>query len=91
MPLIIPIKYISNNINIFSFKFLLFLNKTKIPTPLPVNKPAIAEPNVIVPFKYNSVMIILAPQLGIKPTKLDINDDNGLFFKNILEITSSPK
>ena len=91
MPLITPIKYISNKINIFSFKFLLFLNNTKMPTPLPVNNPAIAEPNVIVPFRYNSVIIILALQLGIKPTILDINDDNGLFFKNIFEISSSPK
>ena len=54
----------------------LILNKTNKETPLPVSRPAIAEPNVIAPFKYNSVITTLAPQFGIKPTKLEIKGPN---------------
>ena len=67
------------------------LNKIRIPIPLPVNNPAIHEPNVIVLFKYSSVNITLAPQLGINPIKLEINELKTLSLKNIFDIVSSPK
>ena len=49
----------------FSFIFLFSLNNTISAVPLPVNKPAINEDKLIALFKYSSVNIILAPQLGI--------------------------
>ena len=66
------------------------LNKTIKATPLPVNKPDKVEAKLIVLFKYNSVIIILAPQLGIKPIKLVINGPNKLFLYRILDRYSEP-
>ena len=63
--------------------FLLDLNKTNIATPLPVNKPDIAVPNEMIPLKYNSVIITLAPQLGISPIKLAVKGAKMLFFNKI--------
>ena len=57
----------------FSFIFLFSLNNTISAVPLPVNKPAINEDKLIALFKYSSVNIILAPQLGISPIRLVIN------------------
>lgn len=53
----------------FSFLFLLDLNNISREIPLPVNNPDSKEENLITPLVYNSVIIILEPQLGIKPTK----------------------
>ena len=52
---------------IFSLSFGLTLNSTKSPIPAPTNSPDIIEPNVIIPSRYNSVMMIDAAQLGISP------------------------
>ena len=91
IPLITPIPYTVNKILKFSLISLFVLNSINIATPLPVNSPAIHEPNDIVLFRYNSVMATLAPQLGISPIKLDINELNILFFKNNFSIVSSPR
>ena len=58
---------------------MLILNKTKIAIPLPVNNPAINDPNDIAPLKNSSVIITLEAQLGIKPNKLAINGPKIVF------------
>lgn len=72
-PEITPSEYNKHIINMFSFIFLFSLNNTISAVPLPVNKPAINEDKLIALFKYSSVNIILAPQLGISPIRLVIN------------------
>ena len=57
IPTITPIKYIVDNINKFSFKFLLVLNNSNIPNPLPVNKPDNKVP----------IVNILASLIGLIP------------------------
>ena len=47
IPIITPIKYINERTVMFSFKFLLVLNNSNIPKPLPVNSPARSVPIVI--------------------------------------------
>ena len=71
--------------------FLLVLNNTNMPTPAPVNKPDINDPNVIALLKYNSVITTLDAQLGINPTKLDTKGPNIESFKNNVCKNSSPK
>ena len=71
-PDITPIKYKVNKIFKLAFLSLFTLNKTSKATPLPVSKPDTHDANDITPLKYNSVIITLAPQLGISPIKLDI-------------------
>lgn len=69
----------------FSFLSLLFLINTNREEPLLVRRPPIRAPNDMVPFKYNSVNITLAAQLGINPIKLVMNGDNILLFNNIFD------
>ena len=79
----------------FSFMFLLVLNNNKIPKPLPVNKPDNKLPILISFDRYNSVIITLPAQLGIKPIKLAIkyvkkflcNNTLPKFFSPILNIS----
>ena len=59
--------------------------------PEPVRTPANIEPKLMEEFKYNSVIIILDAQLGIRPIKLDINGLNIEFFKSNLLSLSVPK
>lgn len=70
-PIITPTKYIIGKIAIFPFIFFFVLNNNNIPKPLPVSKPESIVPTLIIFDKYNSVIITLPAQLGIKPTKLD--------------------
>ena len=70
--------------------FLFPLNNTTSAVPLSVNKPLISEDKFIALFKYNSVNIKLAPQLGISPIKLDINGPNIVSFRNIFDKKPSP-
>ena len=58
------------------------MNKTNIATPLPVNKPAIKDGNVIILDANNLVNITLDAQLGIKPIILAIKGPKILSFKN---------
>ena len=58
--------------------------------PLPVNNPLINEDIFIALFKYNSVNITLAPQLGINPIKLVINGAKMVFFSKSFDKKSSP-
>lgn len=85
-----PSRYSSSSINIFSFMFLLPLNRITSAVPLPVNKPLISEDIFIALFKYNSVRITLAPQFGINPIKLDTNGPKNVSLRNILDKKSSP-
>ena len=66
--------------------FLFVLNSINNPIPAPVNSPDSVEPSVIVLFIYSSVISILAPQLGINPTKLDRKYENIVFFMNKFSI-----
>ena len=50
----------------------MLLNNSSNPNPLPVNKPEKRVPIEIRLDKYNSVIITLLAQLGIKPIKLAI-------------------
>ena len=81
-----------NNIKIdmFSFKFLLLLNNTRIAVPDPVRRPLIKDGRLIALFKYSSVNITLAPQFGIKPIKLVITGPNILSFNSNFDNRSSP-
>ena len=63
---------------------MFVLNNTTKATPLPVNKPDISEENGIILFKYNSVIITDAPQLGIRPIKLVISGEKILFLLKML-------
>ena len=51
----------------FSFLCLLTLNNTASPTPAPERSPAMTEPKLNTPSRYNSVNATDAPQLGIRP------------------------
>ena len=84
-PDITPSAYNKHIINIFSLIFLFSLNNTISAVPLPVNKPAINENKLMALFKYNSVNIILAPQLGISPIKLVINGPSIVPFSKIFD------
>ena len=68
--------------------FLLSLDfiNTANATPLPVNSPPIAVPKVIIPLKYNSVIITDAAQFGISPNKLVRIGANIEFEKKIFSI-----
>ena len=46
------------------------LNRTKIPMPLLVRRPAIREPKVMEEARYSFVITIDEAQLGIKPIRL---------------------
>ena len=70
--------------------FLFVLNNSKMPNPLPVNNPANIVPRVISLAKYNSVIITLPAQFGIKPIRLDAKYVNILLLKSILDNVSSP-
>ena len=72
IPISTPTKYIIDRIVMFSFMFLLFLNYSNMPSPLPVKSPLKSVPIVIRLDKYNSVIITLDAQLGIRPIKLAI-------------------
>ena len=54
----------------FSFIFLFVLNNSKIPNPLPGNSPENNCPIVINLDRYNSVIITLLAQFGIRPIRL---------------------
>lgn len=85
-----PSKYSNIEIKMFSLIFLFPLNNTNRAVPLPVRRPLISDAKLIVLFRYNSVNITLAPQLGIRPIRLVINGPNKVFFKNILDKYFSP-
>ena len=70
--------------------FLFDLNKTSRATPLLVKSPAKADESGRILAIYNSVRIILEPQLGINPIKAAINGVNKLVLSNICLILSSP-
>ena len=89
-PDIAPRIYSNIKIDIFSFKFLLLLNNTKIAVPEPVKSPLINDGKLMALFKYNSVNITLAPQFGISPIKLVTNGANMLSFNNNFDNRSSP-
>ena len=89
-PDIEPSRYSINTIKIFSFIFLFPLNNTIIAVPLPVNSPHINDEIFIALFKYNSVNITLAPQLGINPIILVTNGPNIVSFRNNFDKKSSP-
>lgn len=74
----------------FSFLFLLFFIRTNSEEPLLVRSPPIREASVIVLFRYNSVIITLAPQFGIRPIRLVMNGDSSLFVNNVFDIKLSP-
>ena len=67
IPQILEIKIRVRRIRRFSFKFLFCLNNTNSPTPELDKSPDIQLPKVITLLKYNSVIIMLEAQLGIKP------------------------
>ena len=91
IPVIEPIKYINDNILMFSFISLFSLNNTIMAIPEPVKTPASIDPKLIDELKYNSVIKILEAQLGINPIKLDIKGLKREFFKRSLLILSVPK
>ncbi len=74
----------------FSFLFLLFFIRTNSEDPLLVRSPPIREASVIVLFRYNSVIITLDPQFGIRPIRLVMNGDSSLFVNNVFDIKLSP-
>ena len=76
--------------NMFSFIFLFDLNNTNRAVPLLDRRPASSAGNDIALFKYNSVRITLAPQLGINPISEVINEPKILFLRRILDSNSSP-
>ena len=82
---------VSNNIKIkmFSLRFLFCLNRISIPTPEPDNNPDRQLPKLIILFKYNSVIITLAAQLGISPKILVIMGVNILLLLTKLIINFS--
>ena len=71
-PNITPALYTIEIIVRFSLWLWFVLNSSNIPIPLPVSSPDRSVPTDIRFDAYNSVIIILLAQLGIKPIKLDI-------------------
>ena len=60
-----------------------------MPTPDADNKPAMALPRVMILSRYNSVIITLLAQFGIKPIKLVITGDSTLLLTAKWRIVSS--
>lgn len=79
-----------DNIKIFSLIFLFDLNNTRRAAPLLESNPDNNDARDMALFKYNSVMITLAPQFGISPIKHVINEPNIVFLRSNLDRYSSP-
>lgn len=60
-------------------------------TPLPVSKPAIILPKLIILFRYNSVIMTLDAQFGINPIRDVMNGAKRLSFSNKVDRYSLPK
>ena len=68
-----PIIYTSPSILKFSFTFLFVLNSIILPTPAPVESPAIIEPRLILPSINSFVSSTDEAQFGMSPIILAIN------------------
>ena len=75
----------------FSLKFLLFLNKTKIPTPEPAESPPTSDPKWIMLFTYILTSKTEDAQFGISPMAAVIIGCKNMFELTYWEIVSSEK
>lgn len=66
------------------------LNNTIRAVPLPVKRPLINDDKLMALFRYSSVSITLAPQLGIKPIRLVMNGLKIVSLRNSFDRKSSP-
>lgn len=74
----------------FSLVFLFDLNNISSATPLFAKSPAIADESGKILVIYNSVKMILEPQLGIRPIRAAINGVNMFVLSNMCLMLSSP-
>lgn len=72
----------SAKISAVSFLSLLFLTRTKRPSPAPAQSPETQEAKVITPFKYKTVTPTETAQFGIIPKIAAITGCTKLFFSN---------
>ena len=66
------------------------LNNISKAAPLLVRRPAIKDESDIALFKYNSVIITLAPQFGISPINAVIKGPKIVLLRNNFDRNSSP-
>ena len=73
IPIATEIKYVSDNIFIFSFAFLFTWKSTAIPIPAPDKSPVRSEAKEILPSINSSVISIDEAQFGIRPISATMN------------------